>query len=282
MKVLKVLQEEIHQRLLQKVEREFGVHTELKEACIYALSGAGKRVRPIIVLLVAKALGNNYDLWDVALGVEFFHTASLIADDLPCMDNDDQRRERPSLHKAFPEAVALLSSYALIAAGYRTLWQTQEVLAKEMPRERSCVIAQLALENATHNTGILGATGGQYLDLFSKDLTQDRLMEIFHGKTATFFEIAFVLGWLFGGGDVALLPRVKLLALNWGLAFQIADDLDDWGQKEGMNLVDHLGEKRAKELLVEKTNEARELLKELKLNTEELQDLLKILVRRDA
>src|SRR5512146_3527868 len=104
----------------QAIER-MGEKNVLRDACEYALIHGGKRLRPLIVMMTADALGRGLDVMPAALSVEFFHTASLIADDLPCMDNDDFRRNVPSLHKAFGESVAILASYTLIAEGYGAL-----------------------------------------------------------------------------------------------------------------------------------------------------------------
>src|SRR5262245_60593822 len=88
-----------------KIEQEIaksilvlGEKTKLRDACEYALKGGGKRFRPLLVMLIAEALGNNLNVLEAALSVEFFHTASLIVDDLPCMDNEEERRNQPTLH----------------------------------------------------------------------------------------------------------------------------------------------------------------------------------------
>jgi geranylgeranyl diphosphate synthase type II len=99
----------------------FGEKTKLRDACEYALTNGGKRVRPLIVLLVGEALGNGLEVHEAALAVEFFHTASLIVDDLPSMDNDDERRDKPSLHKVYGEAIAILASYALMTGGFEKI-----------------------------------------------------------------------------------------------------------------------------------------------------------------
>src|SRR5271155_2067965 len=112
-----------------KIEQEiakslllFGEKTKLRDACEYALKSGGKRFRPLLVLLVAEGVGNDLNVYEAALSVEFFHTASLIADDLPCMDNEDERRNKPSLHKVYGEAIALLASYALITAAFDKIY----------------------------------------------------------------------------------------------------------------------------------------------------------------
>jgi geranylgeranyl diphosphate synthase type II len=109
-------------RELQLAVERMGDPSRLRDACAYALLNGGKRLRPALVCLVAESLGLGRDVLHAGLSVEYFHTASLIADDLPCMDNDDTRRNRPALHKAFEESTALLASYTLVAAGYGAIY----------------------------------------------------------------------------------------------------------------------------------------------------------------
>jgi geranylgeranyl diphosphate synthase type II len=104
--------------IVSKIEENlpaFGPKSKLRDACEYALMNGGKRLRPAIVFMTAEALGFEVDVTQAALSIEYFHTASLVADDLPCMDDDDERRSKPSVHKAFGESEAILVSYALIA-----------------------------------------------------------------------------------------------------------------------------------------------------------------------
>ncbi len=118
-------------RIEQEIAKSIGSLGEknkLRDACEYALTNGGKRFRPLIVILVAEALGNGLDVYESALSVEFFHTASLIADDLPCMDNDDERRDKPSLHKTYGETIALLASYALITAAFEKIYKNSLVM----------------------------------------------------------------------------------------------------------------------------------------------------------
>src|SRR5262245_22928471 len=97
---------------------KLGPKNPLRDACEYALLNEGRRFRPSLVLMIAEALGKGGDATQAALAIEYFHTASLVVDDLPSMDNDDERRSKPTVHKLYGEAAALLVSYALIAAGY--------------------------------------------------------------------------------------------------------------------------------------------------------------------
>jgi len=258
----------------------FGSKTKLRDACEYALMNGGKRFRPALVLIVAEALGHNVDVKNAALAVEFFHTASLIADDLPCMDNDDERRNQPSAHKAYGETTALLASYALIAAGYECLAKNAAIIKKaSLPFSiKSDYLCVLALENATYNTGLCGATGGQFLDIFPPELSINTLRDIIHKKTVSLFEISFVFGWLFGGGEVALLNKVKEAASHFGMAFQIADDLEDLAQdaKNGrkVNMAAVCGEKAAVDMFHEEIRQLKHTLKELHLNSVSLETII--------
>lgn len=273
-------------RLLQANIDSFGSQTVLRDACEYALTNGGKRFRPALVMMIAKALGLDLDVSQAALGVEYFHTASLIADDLPCMDNDDERRNKPSVHKVFGESVALLASYALISAGYRCLVKnTKKIAHSSHPlAHQSDYLCVLALENATQNTGISGATGGQLLDLIPPDFSLSTLNEIIDKKTVTLFEISFVYGWIFGGGDLELLPTVKRSSAHFGRAFQIADDLSDMEQDiandRAPNIANALGKAESVSLFYKEINHFENTLKELSLQSDDLQALVQMLVQQ--
>jgi geranylgeranyl diphosphate synthase, type II len=263
-----------------KIEQEmaksiltFGEKTKLRDACEYALKSRGKRFRPLLVLLVAEALGNGLNALDAALSVEFFHTASLIIDDLPCMDNEEERRGEPPPHKIYGESIALLSSYALICAAFEKI-HTNTLRLKESGAPYQAVAEQvgmLALEQATRCAGILGATGGQFYDLFPPTLTLDTLRQVIYKKTVTLFEVSFVFGWIFGGGDIERLGRVKKAAYHFGMAFQIADDLGDLAQDEknqrDINLAKHVGKQRAFVVFEEELKLFKIHLMELALDT---------------
>ncbi|SPJ31990.1 polyprenyl synthetase family protein [Candidatus Protochlamydia amoebophila] len=263
-----------------------GDKTSLRDACEYALLNGGKRFRPALVLMIAKALGFQVDVSQAALCVEYFHTASLIADDLPCMDNDDERRNAPTLHKIFGESTSLLATYTLIAAGYACLARNTAILKDSAhpyvnQKERLCV---LALENATQNTGILGATGGQYLDLNPPNLSLKTLKEVIEKKTVTLFEISFVLGWIFGGGVLEKLSLVKKCAGHFGMAFQIADDLGDMKQDSfhdhTMNFANVYGKPAATQLFHDEIHQFNQTLTALDFQSEDLQALTCLLIEQ--
>jgi geranylgeranyl diphosphate synthase type II len=261
-----------------KIEQEIaksiltlGEKTKLRDACEYALKSGGKRFRPLLVLLVAEALGNNLNVLDAALSVEFFHTASLIVDDLPCMDNEEERRSQPTLHKIYGESIALLSSYALICAAFEKIHTNTTKMKESTFRETADTAGMLALENATRCAGISGATGGQFYDIFPPNLTLETLRQVIYQKTVTLFEVSFVFGWLFGGGDPFRIEQVKKSAYHFGMAFQIADDLGDLAQDEKnqreINLAKHIGKERAYSVFDEELKLFKISLMELGLDT---------------
>ena len=274
--ILASYKQQIEKAIEQKTAT-FGSETVLKQACEYALLNGGKRFRPALVLMIAESLDRKHDVMASALAVEFFHTASLIADDLPCMDDDDMRRDRPSVHKVYGEATALLASYALIASGYEQLALNARGLKESDSSLKADSICLLALENATYNTGLCGATGGQYEDIYPADLTLSTLREILHKKTVSLFEISFVFGWLFGGGSCEKLPKVKQAASHFGMAFQIADDLGDMaqdlknGRKVNMALV--AGPEAALEMFYKEIEAFEHLLLDLAIDSDPLKQL---------
>jgi geranylgeranyl diphosphate synthase type II len=270
--VLERYREEVEGAIKKKIET-MGGNTLLRDACEYALLNGGKRLRPIVVLMMGRALGKGKAVFEAAMAIEFFHTASLVADDLPSMDDDDERRCKPSLHKKYNEALALLTSYGLIAEGYGCI-------AKNAKDEEGNVCL-LALENATYNTGLLGATGGQFLDVFPPNFSEETLKEVISKKTTALFEVAFVFGWLFGGGDAEALGEVKRAAEHFGLAFQLADDIDDFEQdllkEKRVNYAVAFGKEAALHLFHEEMRLFDETLLRLNIAMDEWRELAKFI-----
>ena len=275
-----------------KIEQElaksiacFGEKTKLRDACEYALTNGGKRFRPLIVLLVAEALGNGLNVYEAALSVEFFHTASLIADDLPCMDNDDERRDRPSLHKVYGETIALLASYALITGAFEKIHSNAAIMRESGPpfSNFSDRAGLIALECAARCAGILGATGGQFFDIFPPSHTLETVKQVIYRKTVTLFEVSFVFGWLFGGGDLSKLELVKKAAYHFGMAFQIADDIGDMQQDEKnqreISIARLIGKERAILNFEEEMTFFQNQLKELGLYTASFEKMSHILFK---
>ena len=264
-KALKPYKERTEIAIGETIER-FGVKNGLRDACEYALKAGGKRFRPAIVYMITESLHSKNDVTDAALAVEFFHTASLIADDLPCMDNDDFRRGVPTTHKVYGESVAILASFSLTAAAF------EYIAANSKVRPDVC---QLAIDIASKLNGVNGLLGGQYMDLFPSDITLEKLYEVIEKKTVTLFELSFVLGWLFGGGDLKLLPEIKSLAFHFGSAFQIIDDLDDMEKDKAAGRVINyallFGKKEAVGAVKEHIAQFKKLLTLLKIKSESLE-----------
>jgi len=278
-----LLRDQIEKEIAKSI-LSFGEKNKLRDACEYALLSGGKRIRPIIVLMVADALGLGLDVSKAALAVEFLHTASLIADDLPCMDNDDERREKPSVHKVYGESTALLASYSLIFAGYEKIHENGATMMRSDPpfSELAEHVCCVALEHSSRLAGIQGATTGQFLDLNPPNQSFETIREILYKKTVTLFEIAFIFGWIFGGGMLSRIDQVKKAAYHFGIAFQIADDMGDLAQDEKnqreVNAARILGKKRSLDVFHKEMASFEKELSSLELLTpsfEKMADLLK-------
>ena len=196
----------------------------LAEAIRYSVIGGGKRIRPAMVYAAGEAMGVSTDLLDIpACAVEMIHAYSLIHDDLPAMDDDDLRRGRPTCHKAFDEATAMLAGDALQALAY-------EILAKDDHKELTPEHRIEMLSLLTEASGAHGMAGGQAVDLASvgKQLTLEQLEHMHQLKTGALIRASILLGGMCKQ-DVRE-DEIKMLsdyALCIGLSFQIQDDILD-------------------------------------------------------
>jgi geranylgeranyl diphosphate synthase type II len=192
----------------------------LLEAMEYSVMAGGKRIRPCLVLEFCRAAGGDTQAaLPVACAVEMLHTYSLIHDDLPCMDNDDLRRGKPTNHKVFGEWTALLAGDALQAEAFALILNSDLPDRAKLACAKSLVIA----------AGVDGICGGQYLDLSGdgKALTEDQLTEIQSRKTASLLVAACQMGVHAAGGDDAFLDAAATYGAALGAAFQIRDDMLD-------------------------------------------------------
>lgn len=273
--LLKKYQERVNE-IISKEFPNFGCKSELKEACLYALEGDGKRFRPSIVLIISKMLGDPFDIGLSALSIEVFHTASLIADDLPFMDDDSVRRCKPALHKAYSTGVALLASYALIGVGYESILKLKERLKGSLNdiSERTFI----ALNLLAKNNGLDGAPCGQLWDLHPPSTSKGVLDEVLYKKTVIFFETAFLFGWLFSGGAINQKEVVQKAGFHFGMAFQIYDDFCDYEEDKAKGKVINypltLGILEGKKALETHLDLCESLLQELGLYQDEFQELL--------
>ncbi len=186
----------------------------------YSLSNGGKRLRPIFCIEFAKALGaERYFALDVACALEFIHTYSLIHDDLPCMDNDDMRRGKPSCHKRFDEATALLAGDALLTEAFGLIADSELSDSQKV----------MAIGLLSQNSGVLGMIGGQVIDLKyeSESPTLEQLFSVHKLKTGALISAACLMGCIIGNATESQLAAASSFAYNLGIAFQIKDDILD-------------------------------------------------------
>lgn len=193
---------------------------EVVEAMKYSLVNGGKRLRPVLCLEFAKACGGDrFDALDFACAVEYIHTYSLIHDDLPCMDDDDMRRGKPSCHKQFGEATALLAGDALLTHAF------QIVAGAELDDSKIALACGLLAQNA----GVQGMVGGQVIDLKYESESPDlrQLLSVHRLKTGALISAACLLGCIAAGADDKKIAAASAYAYDLGVAFQIKDDILD-------------------------------------------------------
>jgi len=187
----------------------------------YSLVAGGKRIRPVLALASAEAVGGDpLILIRVASALELIHTYSLIHDDLPCMDNDDYRRGKLSNHKQFNETIALLAGDALLTYGF-------ELLAQSLPVDPKKQL--LIVKETAQAVGWMGMVGGQVLDTLGENrkLSFSDIEKIHEKKTGDLLKASVRLGAILGGGTDDDIEKLTAYASNIGLAFQIKDDVLD-------------------------------------------------------
>lgn len=214
----------------------------LKEAQDYSLMAGGKRIRPALVLEVCAMLGGDVkDALPLACAIEMIHTYSLIHDDLPCMDNDDLRRGKPTSHKAFGEATAILAGDGLLTDAF--------LLAASNPRAE---VAQRAVRVLSQAAGSMGMVGGQVMDLEgeTRRLSLDELLQLHAQKTGALICAAVQLGAIAAGEaeDSPAWKALTIYAQRMGLAFQVVDDVLDVTADAAL-----LGKSKGKDKAVNKT-----------------------------
>ena len=216
--VIQQLQQDVALHLTQLIEKRAS-DARLKEAMLYAVQSGGKRIRPLLTLAVgASGTSTNGAALDLACALEMIHTYSLIHDDLPGMDDDDLRRGRPTVHKAFDEATAILAGDALLTLAF-------EVAANANLEADQLVEAVKILSTAS---GMSGMISGQMKDIASEEatITLEQMKEIHREKTGELLLAAVCLGNLFVN-DSKMKEAFVSYATHFGLAFQIQNDLQD-------------------------------------------------------
>ena len=249
----------------------------LHGAMRHLLFPGGKRVRPALAFAACEAAGSPPErALPLAAALELVHTYSLVHDDLPCMDDDAERRGRPTVHVVYGEALAVLAGDALLALAF-------EALARggDGPEAGARLAALAELASAA---GSLALVGGQAADLaFAPGAGDAAAIEGVHErKTAALFAAATAGGARLGGAPPALVQRLRRFGLRVGVAFQIADDLLDRGRGEACSLVAALGAEQARGRAERHLARALAEIEELAERAEPLRELARFAVLRET
>ncbi len=279
---------EINAALPGFVPEESTPPATLHKAMRYSLLGGGKRLRPVLVLTSGEACGASpAPLMSVACAIEMIHTYSLIHDDLPCMDDDDLRRGRPTCHKVFGDAMAVLAGDALLTHAFLTLADAPLHAAA-----RASLVREIA---AAAGAG-RGMVGGQVEDLEGegRSLTLAEVEGIHRAKTGALIRASVVAGGITAGASSETLSALGLFGERIGLAFQIVDDLLDLtqtseqlGKTAGKDLAAHkstfpalLGVDASRLRATQLLEEANEALSPLGAKARRLHEIARLLVER--
>lgn len=220
-------QEQLDIQMIEEALQEFippkgNPESAVAEAIEYSLMSGGKRIRPRLVLEFARLLGGDMQLaLNFACAVEMIHTYSLIHDDLPCMDDDNMRRGRPSCHIKYGEDIALLAGDALQMLAF-------EAITKDLNAENALRCAKAA-ECLAKASGAVGMVGGQVIDLQSEDtdISEHLLTRLIEKKTAALISCACAMGCIAANADEVQIKAAKEYGRCLGFAFQIKDDILD-------------------------------------------------------
>ena len=262
---------------LQKVMREWSpVPTaalkKLWDSVEYSLFSQGKRFRPLLAVLTAKACGAPAStVLPLASAVELIHTYSLIHDDLPVMDDDDLRRGRPTNHKVYGEPLALLAGDGLLTLSFY-------VLAKGLSADP---LAANVIEKVARAAGIEGMVGGQALDIAANEPDEQTLNDIHRMKTGALIQVSVEGAAVLSEASESQAEDLAAYGRCLGLAFQLADDVQDAGEKiEKVNFVHHLGVEQTIQVLKKETDEGLRHLKNFGPEADGLRFLLQMNLNR--
>ncbi|MBU4562015.1 polyprenyl synthetase family protein [bacterium] len=253
----------------------------IHKAMRYSIFSGGKRIRPILALAAAELFGRDAEsVLKAACGIELIHTFSLIHDDLPCIDNDDFRRGKPSNHKVFGEAIALLAGDALLVSGFDLIIKNSEV--KEIKKQSILkLIKEISFYIGTENM-----LGGQVEDITLKneDITKADLTNLYMKKTAALICLSIRAGAILSGANQKQLKALTKYGENIGLAFQIVDDMLDIMQDQRdmgkPNYANKYGIKESKSESERLIGEAKDSLKIFNHKAETLRSLADYILTR--
>ncbi len=211
----------VERALQAELDRTDILDDKLRASMAYSLMAGGKRLRPILLMAAADAVGaDGTKFITAACALEMIHTYSLIHDDLPAMDNDDYRRGKLTNHKAYDEGTAILAGDALLTLAFTVILRQQDVPAERLLR---------VVDEMSRAAGAEGMVGGQMLDLEAENrrISMEELRRIHMGKTGALFRAALRSGAILAGASEQQLAALTAYADHFGLAFQITDDILD-------------------------------------------------------
>lgn len=211
----------VNTALNEYLPKQDGYFKTIYDAMHYSLEAGGKRIRPILMQLCYEAVGGTESIDAYLCGIEMIHTYSLIHDDLPAMDNDDYRRGKPTNHKVFGEAIAILAGDGLLTEAFHIMLQDALNHGGEERLHAACLLSKAS--------GIEGMIGGQVLDMESenKSIDKDTLDVIHLNKTGALIAAATKMGAILGGGSAREINILEAYGKYIGKVFQIVDDILD-------------------------------------------------------
>lgn len=222
MKALWRLRQALVERALkEELDRTEILSDQLRASMAYSLMAGGKRLRPILLMAAADAVGiDGTKFRTAACALELIHTYSLIHDDLPAMDNDDYRRGKLTNHKVYGDGIAILAGDALLTLAFTVIFRQKDVPAEALLR---------VADEISQAAGAAGMVGGQVLDLEAENrrISMDELRRVHMGKTGALFRAALRSGAILAGASKDQLAALTAYADHFGLAFQITDDILD-------------------------------------------------------
>lgn len=259
-------QELIERSLQEELDKTEVLDDTLRASMAYSLMAGGKRLRPILLMAAADAIGaDGTKFLPTACALEMIHTYSLIHDDLPAMDNDDYRRGKLTNHKVYGDGIAILAGDALLTLAFTVILRQKDVPAEALLR---------VVDEISRAAGAAGMVGGQVLDLKAENrkISMEELQHIHMGKTGALFHAALRSGAILAGASKEQLAALTAYADHFGLAFQITDDiLDVIGNAEDIGKPVGSDEKNHKSTYVTLTSlsQAQELARRTAKEAEE-------------
>ena len=241
---------------------------KMGEVIKYALFSGGKRIRPILAIAIYEVKRKDVErILAAACCVELLHTASLMLDDLPSMDNAKLRRGKPSPYVIFGESTTILSAISLAAKAF-------EILSAELEKLKvRRNVAITLIEMTAKLVGMEGATGGQFLDLYKKKISKDDVIDIYIKKTSSLFYLSALLGSELAGYTYDERSSALTFAKHFGLLFQLVDDIRDINEDKRINIVKICGLHRAIEMMEEEKNNCLRELNYIEGDTTKLKEL---------